>query len=307
MDTQVKPQRIRQLLVLGLVLIAVITLAAGLPSLIVDEGRDVVTENPLAEDVERGGDAIGPIGDLPAQLVSVATALLIAGSLFLVIRYKQYRQIFRYVVGALIISAFIYLFFNSREIVLEPPPAQEMAVGEAPESDPEIVAAPDFVTEPASWITLAISFGIGVVAVAIGIVIYRRWQRPSPELEPLPLLVKDAEITLNEIRAGADLKDAVTRCYLNMSRSVRMNSGISRNEGMTPREFATALYGLGLPQSSVDRLTRLFEKVRYGSHEATQREKLEAVACMEEIIAAVKAPNARVQARRTQSTPAPTG
>ena len=52
METQAKPQRIRQLLLLGLVLVAVITLAAGLPSLIVDEGRDVVVENPLEPDVE---------------------------------------------------------------------------------------------------------------------------------------------------------------------------------------------------------------------------------------------------------------
>ncbi len=55
---------------------------------------------------------------------------------------------------------------------------------------------------------------------------------------------------------------------------------------MTPREFAERLQMTGLPAESVLRLTRLFESVRYGAHQSSQKEINEAVACLNSILSA---------------------
>ena len=153
----------------------------------------------------------------------------------------------------------------------------------------EVLEAPDFVTAPADWVTYGLSLAIGVVLVVAGVLVYRQLQADEAvEIPVLEMLAKDAELTLNELRAGANVKDAISRCYQNMTQSVQHNRGMVRSQGMTPREFAQSLDSMGLPRQSVERLTTLFEQVRYGAHEATQREKMEAVACMEEIIDAIR-------------------
>jgi len=75
-----------------------------------------------------------------------------------------------------------------------------------------------------------------------------------------------------------------------MSQGLRKSMGIVRDEGMTPREFESALTDSGLPYNSVHRLTRLFESVRYGRHEATEGEIREAVDSLEEIIESSQKP-----------------
>jgi hypothetical protein len=53
---------------------------------------------------------------------------------------------------------------------------------------------------------------------------------------------------------------------------------------MTPSEFAARLEQAGLPAEPVQRLTRLFEKVRYGGLRSTPTEAEEAVACLRDIL-----------------------
>jgi hypothetical protein len=53
---------------------------------------------------------------------------------------------------------------------------------------------------------------------------------------------------------------------------------------MTPEEFASHLTRSGLPSHAVQRLTRLFESVRYGARTAGDRERDEATSCLSEIV-----------------------
>lgn len=108
---------------------------------------------------------------------------------------------------------------------------------------------------------------------------------------PLELVAKEAEAALADIRAGAAVNNVVLRCYLDMSRALARQRGLARQEGMTPREFEDVLIAQALPPTSVKRLTRLFERVRYGGQEATERDKQEAVSALEEIVAAIRRPD----------------
>lgn len=53
---------------------------------------------------------------------------------------------------------------------------------------------------------------------------------------------------------------------------------------MTPGEFALRLEQSGLPGDAVRRLTRLFERVRYGNQKAGLKDTNEAVACLTAIL-----------------------
>jgi hypothetical protein len=62
--------------------------------------------------------------------------------------------------------------------------------------------------------------------------------------------------------------------------------GITRKEGMTPREFERRLVELGLPPEPVTKLTRLFETVRYGAKDLGEVEEHQALAYLDAIVQA---------------------
>ena len=78
-------------------------------------------------------------------------------------------------------------------------------------------------------------------------------------------------------------------CYQEMSRTVKQEKGIARETTMTAREFEAQLVGKGLPQESVETLTRLFERVRYGNLRPDAGEENLAFACLTEIVNACHA------------------
>ena len=55
---------------------------------------------------------------------------------------------------------------------------------------------------------------------------------------------------------------------------------------MTPREFEQYLAKSGLRTEDIQRLTRLFESVRYGDKSPGKREEKEAVDCLNAIVRA---------------------
>jgi hypothetical protein len=112
------------------------------------------------------------------------------------------------------------------------------------------------------------------------------WRRIHPPESPLERLAREAEQALGALQAGADLRDTVLRCYVEMGRVVREAKGLAREAAMTPREFEHSLGEAGLPQDRVRQLTRLFEDVRYGAKSAGVREEQQAVDCLGAIVEA---------------------
>jgi hypothetical protein len=72
-----------------------------------------------------------------------------------------------------------------------------------------------------------------------------------------------------------------------MSAVLDEKRGIHRQRGMTPSEFASRLEQKGLPSDPVRRLTRLFERARYGGQESSQEDVNEAITCLRAILHAV--------------------
>jgi hypothetical protein len=148
---------------------------------------------------------------------------------------------------------------------------------------------PEFVAAPPPWLGMVISLVIAliIVGVVVGLALLVARRRRSPDTA-LRQLARSAQDTLDALQDGADLKNAVVRCYLEMSRVVRERRGLQRQADMTPHEFQNELEKAGLPGEPVQQLTRLFEDVRYGDKAPGEREGQQAVACLQAIVAAAR-------------------
>jgi hypothetical protein len=139
------------------------------------------------------------------------------------------------------------------------------------------------------WLAWAVALGLtaAVVAFLVGAVwlVWTRLPRPSGFLEEL---AKEAGQAVAALEGGANLNDTIIRCYVEMSRVLRVERNLARESAMTPREFEKRLGEAGLPESSVCRLTRLFEAVRYGAKQTGEQEKQQAISCLTAIVEACR-------------------
>lgn len=131
-----------------------------------------------------------------------------------------------------------------------------------------------------------VSFGIAVLLVLLARKLFRLWQEYSDVSADLPLsrIAGIARSSLNDLSSGRDSTDVIMNCYFRMSDVVEDKRNITRSKSMTPAEFATRLEQGGLPSDAVQRLTRLFERVRYGGHRSAPSDIKEAVTCLTTIL-----------------------
>jgi len=120
----------------------------------------------------------------------------------------------------------------------------------------------------------------------IGFWLYRVLRPPKSQLKDL---TRAARTALQDISAGRDWDDTVIQCYARMSEALDQKRGLHRQQAMTPQEFAIRLEQAGLPSDPVRRLTRLFEKARYGGRKSSREDVNEAVTCLTAILHAVGA------------------
>jgi hypothetical protein len=141
------------------------------------------------------------------------------------------------------------------ETVVEPLPM------ETPATDPIPVS-----TLPA-WMSFAFSFiAVSVILLLAAALLW--WFLPQ-RLKSTSLLELSHEVeqALEALEQGEELRNVVMRCYVEMGRVVNKMRGIQRPRAMTPREFERQLTEFGLPPEPIAGLTRLFERVRYGTDE----------------------------------------
>ena len=131
-----------------------------------------------------------------------------------------------------------------------------------------------------------ISFGIAILLVIVARRVYAAWKEMNAsDAEPsFKKIAGIARASLREISSGRDSTDVIINCYFRMSDVVAEKRNLNRSVAMTPNEFASRLEQAGFPGDAVRRLTRLFEKVRYGGHRTDSSAVNEAVACLTTIL-----------------------
>ena len=131
-----------------------------------------------------------------------------------------------------------------------------------------------------------ISFGIAILLVIVARRVYAAWKEmKASDAEPsFKKIAGIARSSLRDISSGRDSTDVIINCYFRMSDVVADKRNLNRSVAMTPNEFAGRLEQAGFPGDAVRRLTRLFEKVRYGGYRTDSSAVNEAVACLTTIL-----------------------
>jgi hypothetical protein len=160
--------------------------------------------------------------------------------------------------------------------------------GAALDQGTEVIGTPPPYTPLAvpSWLIYVASLLTVLFFAGIGFWLYRVLRPPKSQLKDL---TRAARTALQDISAGRDWDDTVIQCYARMSEALDQKRGLHRQQAMTPQEFAIRLEQAGLPSDPVRRLTRLFEKARYGGRKSSREDVNEAVTCLTAILHAVGA------------------
>ncbi|MBI1729591.1 DUF4129 domain-containing protein [Candidatus Acetothermia bacterium] len=282
-------KRVIILLSFGVALVAVILLAMSLQQLQFSNG--VIYRSPSGQG-SPGGSSSGTLSALDNAVISVIRILFLIllplSLLYFVLSPSARKRVLRDVLLIGLVLLCVYVVVNA----FTPPPLRDKeppppAAAEAADSDPS--SPSDFVTNPPRWFTFGITFIVIALLLAIALFFWLRAQAHHSEIglkktTPLGGIVDEANVTLQELRSGGNLKDAVIRCYREMCLTLSETKGIQRQRAMTPREFETHLTRAGLRDEHIRQLTRLFEGARYGDQSANPEMEREARLCLEAIV-----------------------
>jgi hypothetical protein len=266
---------------------ALIVLAAGLPSVILEAGKPFPYDL-FAPPVPARAAATGE----PVGMGWLGVVLLTLG-LFVVVMTVFSRDFRRWLVRNLpvylLIMLTVYLLIaNLRPPTFGPRSAPAQTIGSSGQDleSTDIVVPPELVTNPPVWLVTLISLALASGLTAVAWWMLRRLPRKSAFDDLGSAIAAEAQAALRDLEAGVDVHDAVTRCYVEMVRVLRAERGIVRAPDMTAREFEQRLARIGLAETHIRRLTRLFELVRYSPRTPGLREAREAEECLRAIVEA---------------------
>ena len=276
-------RRLGMLALFGGALVVVLVLASSLHGVVLEPGRPIRLDaafrlaNPT-------GTAVSDSRPAPPWFAVAVGASLVLFVLGLIFSRSLRRDLLRNLpIYALMILGFYLL---SRTLGQNNGPSREAApiapAGEQPLA-PDQSPVPDFVNQPPEWMVIGVTLVIAAALLAVLWLVVRRLRRPP---EPLARIVEEAREALADLRAGGDLRDTITRCYAEMVNVFRETRGMGRDQTLTPREFEQRLAAAGLDDRHIQRLTRLFELVRYSQRTPGERDEREAQECLEAIIQA---------------------
>jgi hypothetical protein len=282
------------LLALGIALVAMLLLSAALPELEFLPGLSFPTS--AVEDGEGAGGISPELDEAFRTAFRIFTVIVIVGLPFVIVHAlltpEGRKNLLKGMVPIILLGLLLYLALRAGNRLEEqmlptptvmPEPAQVTPVpDELLEADVADFAAMD--RSAPQWLIwgaiVLLALIIALMLVGMGRFLLRyRTHPPSPLAE----LADQAEVAAEAIRGGADLRDTVMLCYYRMSQILQEQRGIWREMAMTPREFEGYLTRSGIPGEPVQRLTRLFEKVRYGAHAIGAEDERQALSSLRAI------------------------
>jgi hypothetical protein len=280
-------QKLKLLVLLSVAVVTATFLAGSLTQLELLPGE----EFPLGAILQalRGeGRPVFPLIPVPINIMRLLIAcvwlLFIVSIIIFIIspeaRKGMLKRIMRFILLFLLVYGLMYIM---QDLVLQPEPQTQEpgALGELAEEPLEpLPTPPDFVVNPPGWFVTGVTIFLMVLLLGIGWFIWRYFNRWGHEPATLERLAHEAQEALKGLQAGADLRDVIMRCYFEMSQILNNERGLRRQEAMTPREFEAYLAQSGLRSEHIQRLTRLFESVRYGNKSPGQQEEQEAITCL---------------------------
>jgi hypothetical protein len=279
------------LIFIPFILILLAILAAGFGSVEFDQPRNGGLDDFLNRfgNFKSGEDAdAAPFwGKIIYWAILIILFLVMLGPVRPQTTKNLFQQLVRFFSMAAVVLLFLGYFARKQESM-----DQDQTLVTSGESTSEAQVADSLAfTRPEvdNQLELIITIVVVVVLVGLGAFLIHKYSAHlfrSRESQPLDEIAAAAQVALDDLASGKEWQDAIIGCYVRMNISVGIRRGMEREPDMTPSEFAQHLEQAGLPGGAVGRLTRLFERVRYGVHEATQADIQEAVNCLTEVVQA---------------------
>jgi hypothetical protein len=231
-------------------------------------------------------------GGLSAQLfmriVYVLMMVLLPVSIIVLLVSRELRkQVLARLIPLVLILAVLVLGrsrLQDQRAAATPVPAEVEPGASAEEGS--VIAFDASPPTPVVWVT-RIVVGLALALVA-GIALWLLWRASRRERRPIEQVAEQAMHAIEALQAGDDVRNVILRCYFEMSCILADERGLKRQSTMTPREFERRLTEAGLPELAVQRLTRLFEGVRYGAKIAAGAEEEQAIASLAAIVDACR-------------------
>lgn len=262
-------------------------LAQGLHDLPFLEGQTfaVGIERLRAIPIQNIGSMTGvPLEMIISMWTIVACVVVLIG---LLLTPEWRKRFFRIVIRVgLTYWALFIVFTRVREMLAEMGGNPITINSDGLATDTAGTAPPAFASpQTLSIATYIVSFGVACLLIFAGWKLYAFWRElKSPAAQPLKKIAQIARSSIDELTAGRESTDVIMNCYYRMSDVVSDKKHLERSASMTPGEFARRLENAGLPPEAVQRLTRLFEGVRYGNRRSSPCEVKEAVASLTAIM-----------------------
>lgn len=283
-----------------LAMIAVVFLSTGIESLVL---------HPAAARAGQDSDSIaGPssasteTGNLVGVLRVVWAVLAVIIVLCLLFWPSFRRLILKYMLAQLtyftilfMLAALIFVTMRGGDPSIDPahplnlPQAIGVVRGSSsaggPIADPASHQSPAVLEIPLWQMTLiAVCVVTALLALLVGAFLVVRRIRSSTvpisaNRSPLHDVAIEADRAADRLQAGEDPAAVILECYRRMVAIATRHAGVDNRSSLTPRELAELLSSTRIRADHVDRLTAIFEQVRYGARLAAPYTK-EALACL---------------------------
>lgn len=282
------------LLLVGVAIGASLLLASGFSGLELHAGRSIPFAS-LLQLLGAAGTRFSSGASLPVDILRLMVGCLWVLLFISVIAFIASPQVRKEVFRRVIVYTLWFLLFFALFRLLQPhlaqlefdtQPAAESGQSEIPNPAEIIPPPPTFIVDPPAWVVAVVSILLIAVPLSIAWLVWYLFapQQTDAGDSPLEQLTQEAQHALDGLQSGADLKDTILRCYYEMSQILSKRRNLHRSSGMTPREFEQYLAESGLHSQHINRLTRLFERVRYGNKPTGRQEEQEAVNCLTAIV-----------------------
>jgi hypothetical protein len=279
------------LIILAVSLVVLFLLAAGLRQIEFQPGEEFNLQKDLPASEGTGGSLLAQIFVLILRGVIALALIIFPIYLIYSLFSKEGRRwlLRNLIVFAAGLAVLILLQKQMTSVIDQIMNSMENMTGMQPPQLEPSGPAVAFDAAPPGWVSLVASLAIGLLAAAIvGLVAWFIWKSRVQKPSELEGLEDEARKAIDAIQSGGDLKDVILQCYRRMNEVLRVTRGIERGQAVTAEEFQTVLIQRGLPQSAVERLTRLFEDVRYGGISFNEEENNQAVDSLNAIITACR-------------------
>ncbi len=268
-------------------ILAMVYLTAGLASLDFEPARPFnVGRTPDTSYTQPGA--------LPAWIITAVIAVFALILVLIILRLSlQERRKFLWGLVRLAFLGIILLIFMSKltsgpsTVIPETPEAGVAVTPAASGTEAAALPAPPAQFTPpqvSPWVAYLVTLFILLSITGVWGFILRRRKTIRPV--PLDELAGIAQSAVGDLQAGREWGSTILECYFRMTRVVGERRGFKRRASLTPAEFAVELERARLPIEAIHRLTRLFERVRYGAKVSTRKDIDEAVHCLESIVQA---------------------